>query len=58
MDKNNVLVNCYQTKITHTDITRLEEMCYESTRREELYKMRNDAKLRAVYTTANYDEFK
>lgn len=44
--------------ITSSDISRLEALFYESVQVEELYKVRNDAKLRAVLSTKTYDEFK
>ncbi len=44
--------------ITSSDISRLQEIFYEHVQMEELYKVRNDAKLRAVLSTKTYDEFK
>lgn len=44
--------------ITSSDISRLQEMFYENVQLEELHKVRNDAKLRAVCSTKTYDDFK
>ncbi|XP_058811614.1 uncharacterized protein LOC131676545 [Topomyia yanbarensis] len=44
--------------ISTSDIKRLEAQCLENIKYDELYQLRNDAKLRAVYTSKNYDEFK
>ncbi|KAG4073464.1 hypothetical protein HA402_000688 [Bradysia odoriphaga] len=44
--------------ITSSDISRLQALFYENLHLEELYKVRNDAKLRAVISTKTYDEFK
>lgn len=44
--------------VTTADIRRIEEMCYEQLRQGDLYAVRNDAKLRAVYSSGSYDEFK
>ena len=45
-------------KITVSDILKLEQLCYQNIRDENLYDIRNDAKLRAVYTSKTYEEFK
>ena len=45
-------------KTTPEDLLKLTEECYERLRAGELYNLRNDAKLRAVYNTQSYDEFK
>lgn len=58
MNESIALVKCHQKRITSDDINRLEELCYVNSEKEYLYKIQNDAKLRAVYTTKNYDEFK
>ncbi|XP_055551273.1 uncharacterized protein LOC129733774 [Wyeomyia smithii] len=44
--------------ISVADIKRLENQCLERLQSDELYQLRNDAKLRAVYSSKNYDEFK
>ncbi|XP_053681971.1 uncharacterized protein LOC128732695 [Sabethes cyaneus] len=44
--------------ISVADIKKLEYQCLEKVQGDELYQLRNDAKLRAVYTSKNYDEFK
>lgn len=44
--------------ITTADIRRIEALCMEQLRQGDLYAVRNDAKLRAVYSSSNYDEFK
>uniref|UniRef100_A0A182YP28 Dynein attachment factor N-terminal domain-containing protein n=1 Tax=Anopheles stephensi TaxID=30069 RepID=A0A182YP28_ANOST len=44
--------------ITRGDIIALEARCLEQIREDTLYAVRNDAKLRAVLTSKNYDEFK
>lgn len=45
-------------KLTIEEILLLQEKCMELIRSEELYAIRNSAKLRAVVSTQNYDEFK
>lgn len=45
-------------KITIEDLKRLQKTCLERIRKDQLYNIRNDAKLRAVYTSQSYDEFK
>lgn len=52
------LVGLNKETITPTDINRLQEIFYENVQLEELHKVRNDAKLRAVYSTKTYDDFK
>ncbi|XP_041769832.1 uncharacterized protein LOC121592451 [Anopheles merus] len=44
--------------ITRKDIITLEARCLEQIREDVLYAVRNDAKLRAVLTSKNYDDFK
>ncbi|XP_058065873.1 uncharacterized protein LOC131215499 [Anopheles bellator] len=44
--------------ISREDIIALEVRCLEQIREDVLYSLRNDAKLRAVLTSKNYDEFK
>ncbi|XP_035785628.1 coiled-coil domain-containing protein 103 [Anopheles aquasalis] len=44
--------------ITREDIVALEERCLEQIREDNLYSLRNDAKLRAVLSSKNYEEFK
>lgn len=44
--------------ITRDDIIALEARCLEQIREDVLYAVRNDAKLRAVLTSKNYDDFK
>lgn len=53
-----VLASLNRDTITPADIRRIESMCYEQVRQDDLYHVRNDAKLRAVYTSSNYEEFK
>lgn len=45
-------------RITVEELQRLQESCLERIRKDQLYTIRNDAKLRAVYTSQSYDEFK
>uniref|UniRef100_A0AAG5D102 Dynein attachment factor N-terminal domain-containing protein n=1 Tax=Anopheles atroparvus TaxID=41427 RepID=A0AAG5D102_ANOAO len=45
-------------KISRDDIVALERRCLEQIQEDVLYAVRNDAKLRAVATTKNYEEFK
>lgn len=45
-------------KITISDILRIEKLCYENVQADDLYSIRNDAKLRAVGSTKSYEEFK
>lgn len=52
------LIGLNKETIKPNDINRLQEVLYENVQLEELYKVRNDAKLRAVYSTKTYDEFK
>lgn len=47
-----------KTKLTVDDILMVEQYCYDLVRAENLYNLRNDAKLRAVKSTNTYDEFK
>lgn len=52
------LIGLNKETITASDISRLQELFYENVQLEELYKVRNDAKLRAVCSTKTYDDFK
>lgn len=45
-------------KITVQEIKKLMEECLNKIKSDDLYRVRNDAKLRAVNTTKSYDEFK
>lgn len=45
-------------KITVSDILYIQNLCYENIHTEDMYNIRNDAKLRAIYSTKSYDEFK
>lgn len=45
-------------KITINDILAVENLCMENISNGDLYKLRNDAKIRAVTTSSSYDEFK
>lgn len=40
------------------DTSLLHEHLLKTIQDDKLYKVRNDAKLRAVYTAKNYDEFR
>ncbi|XP_065073331.1 uncharacterized protein LOC135697504 [Ochlerotatus camptorhynchus] len=44
--------------LTVAEIKKLEAECLQKIQGDELYQLRNDAKLRAVYAAKNYDEFK
>lgn len=44
--------------ITKEEILRLQETCMEKVKEEQLYKLRNEAKLRASTTSQTYEEFK
>lgn len=44
--------------VTVAEIKKLEAECLQKIQGDELYQLRNDAKLRAVYAAKNYDEFK
>lgn len=44
--------------ITVEEIVRVREECLEKLRQDHLYQARNSAKLRAVLTSATYEEFK
>lgn len=52
------LVGLNKETITSSDINRLQEIFYENVQLEQLHKVRNDAKLRAVLSTKTYDDFK
>lgn len=58
MTQESHLTGLNKETITFGDISRLQEIFYENVHHEELYKVRNDAKLRAVLSTKTYDEFK
>lgn len=45
-------------QITISDILRIEKLCHENVEADDLYSIRNDAKLRAVGSTKSYEEFK
>lgn len=57
MNKNQ-FAGLNKESITLSDINRLQELFYENVQLEELHKVRNDAKLRAVQSTKTYDDFK
>lgn len=46
------------SQLTIDDISQVEQFCYGLVRANDLYKLKNDAKLRAVTSTKTYDEFK
>lgn len=52
------LVGLNKETITSSDITRIQEIFHENVQLEELHKVRDKAKLRAVLSTKTYDEFK
>ncbi|XP_055618509.1 coiled-coil domain-containing protein 103 [Toxorhynchites rutilus septentrionalis] len=43
---------------TTADIKKVEAECLQKIQEAELYRLRNEAKLRAVNTSRDYDEFK
>ena len=45
-------------KLDEGKIRAIEKNCLEMVKQEQLYLVRNDAKLRAVQTSKTYDEFK
>ncbi|XP_013102974.2 coiled-coil domain-containing protein 103 [Stomoxys calcitrans] len=45
-------------RITPEELQKLQEICMERLKMGELHTLRNDAKLRAVNNTKNYEEFK
>lgn len=45
-------------KITEKEIKQLAQECLQKIKSDDLYQIRNDAKLRAINTTKSYDEFK
>lgn len=51
-------MNKTSNKITENEITQLQEKCLQQVAQEHLYSIRNDAKLRAVYSSECYEEFK
>jgi len=46
------------SEITSEELLRLRDLCLQRLRDDELYYLRNDAKLRAVTNTQSYEEFK
>ncbi|XP_034478158.1 coiled-coil domain-containing protein 103 [Drosophila innubila] len=46
------------SEITSDELLRLRDLCLQRLRDDELYYLRNDAKLRAVTNTQSYEEFK
>lgn len=44
--------------ITDDDLNIMQKKCLEDLKKEEIYYLRNDAKLKAVTTTSSYEEFK
>lgn len=44
--------------VTILELKHLEQQCVERIRSDDLYQIRNDAKIRAVNSTKNYEEFK
>lgn len=46
------------TRLTVAEIIRVRDDCLERLRQDHLYQARNSAKLRAVKTSATYEEFK
>lgn len=45
-------------RITEKEIKQLAKECLSKVESDDLYRIRNDAKLRAVKSTTTYDEFK
>ncbi|KAG5671945.1 hypothetical protein PVAND_002113 [Polypedilum vanderplanki] len=45
-------------RITEKEIQQLSATCLSQIKSDDLYRLRNDAKLRAVNTTKSYEEFK
>jgi Dynein attachment factor N-terminus len=45
-------------RITEKEIKQLTEECLNKVKSDNLYMIRNEAKLRAVNSTKSYDEFK
>ena len=45
-------------KVTIQELKNLEQLCIDRIRADDLYQIRNDAKIRAVNSTQNYEEFK
>lgn len=45
-------------KITIKELNQLEKDCLSRIESEHLYNLRNDAKIRAVVQSKNYEEFK
>jgi hypothetical protein len=45
-------------RITVQELKQLEQECLNRIKSDHLYKIRNDAKLRAVNSSKSYDEFK
>lgn len=51
-------MNANIPKITEKEIEHLLQSCLNQIDADQLYEIRNEAKLRAVYSTQSYDEFK
>lgn len=45
-------------RLTLSELNSLQGNCLQKVQQDELYKVRNDAKLRAVTSVSSYDEFK
>lgn len=51
-------MNYINNKITEKEIMHLQGKCLQQVVAESLYEIRNDAKIRAAYSSQCYDEFK
>lgn len=58
MDDEKLCDNLNKTRLTTDDIRSVESFCRDSIKASELNKLQNDAKLRAIYSTKTYDQFK
>lgn len=58
MDDNQLCTRLNSSRLTFDDISQVEQFCYNFVRANDLYKLRNDAKLRAVTTSTTFEEFK
>lgn len=45
-------------QVSIQELKNLEQQCIDRIRSDDLYQIRNDAKIRAVNSTKNYEEFK
>lgn len=52
------MLNKNKNQLTTNDILIVQNYCFDKVKADDLYDLRNDAKLRAVTSTKTYEEFK